>query len=390
MNTLQQTISWAKTYIQYSPITAGFGQEPAVSVASMIRSTLMNAPITWYWNRAETTFSTVKGTQDYVENIPDFGFIENVSLLDTNGKIWQIKDVYNTASLSPSTDQQRPEAMSVEGVGLIAGAALTITNIAITSHVLTVTVASGATGLSVGQSVKLTGLTTATFLNGQTVQVSTIPGNTSFTASYTHVDYGTAADGGSATPQTTGILFRFLGVPNAVYQVTVVYQKKPQSFGPFLISAAANHVGATTTYTGLFDPLSFPAGSTASITGFVTNIVNNGSFSVVSCSATSLVVLNGAGVAETIAAFVSDFDWAPIPDTFGDVYNNLFLSEMLANVDDAKSQVYRQRGVAAFLAKSTGLTETQRNAFIQQWLARSVESNTTMMSAQTGNQARGV
>ena len=390
MNTLQQTISWAKTFIQYSPITAGFGQEPAVSVATMIRSTLMNAPITWYWNREETTFSTIKGTQDYIESLPDFGFIENVSLLDINGKIWQIKDVYNTASLSPSTEQQRPEAMSVEGIGLIAGTALTITNIAITSHVLTVTVSSGATGLSVGQSVILTGLTTATFLNNQTVQVSTIPGNTSFTVAYTHADYVSASDTGSTTPQTMGVKFRFLGVPNAVYDVTIVYQKKPQAFGPFLISAAANHVGATTTYTGTFDPLSFPAGSTAQITGFVTNTVNNGSFFVVSCSATSLVVLNGAGVAETLAAYVSDFDWAPIPDMFSDIYNNLFLSEMLANVDDARSQAYRQRGIAAFLAKSTGLTETQKNAFVQQWSARTVEATSTALSTQMGTQTRGV
>ena len=126
MNTLTQTINFAKTFIQYQPLMAGLGQEPAVSVATMIRSTLTNAPMTWYWNRAKTSFPIVQGTQDYIVSIPDFGFVENSNLLDVNGKLWQIKDNYNTVSLAPSTDQQRPDSMSVEGIGLIAGTPLTI------------------------------------------------------------------------------------------------------------------------------------------------------------------------------------------------------------------------------------------------------------------------
>jgi putative intracellular protease/amidase len=181
-----------------------------------------------------------------------------------------------------------------------------------------------------------------------------------------------------------------MGVPDAVYTATLIYQKRAVIFGPFLITSCGTHSGSNTTYTGSFDPLAFPGGSLAQITGFVTNAVNNGTFVVVSCTATTLIVANGSGVAETASAFVSNFDWAPIPDQYSDIYNNLFLSEMLASVDDARSQMFRQRGVAAYLAKAQGLTETQRNAFIQQWLARGVEEMVVPLRAQQGTQARAV
>src|SRR5882724_3190224 len=105
MYTLTQSINWAQAYTEYAPFTAGFGQEPAVSVATMIRNTLTNAPITWNWNR--NTFQlaspTAKGTQDYtvaLSAIPDFGFLEKVTLTESTGKIWEVNDIYNNAPIS--------------------------------------------------------------------------------------------------------------------------------------------------------------------------------------------------------------------------------------------------------------------------------------------------
>lgn len=79
-----------------------------------------------------------------------------------------------------------------------------ITNIAIdASNNLTVTAAfaSGASTLpAVGQKVTLSGLTTATFLNGQVVTIATIS-TTQFTASFTHAAYTSAPDTGTAAAQ---------------------------------------------------------------------------------------------------------------------------------------------------------------------------------------------
>lgn len=310
-NTLQTTVNFAQTFIQYLPLTAGLGQEPAVSIASMIRNSMLNPPLTWFFNRNEVTFQTVVGQQDYtLATMPDLAFVEKVSLTNDAGEIFEIKDIYNNSALAVSAFQQRPSAMSVESSSVI-------TNV----------------------------------LNYK---------------------------------------LRFLGVPDAIYTVTVTYQKLAPQFGPFFMSAAGTAAAGNTTYTGIFDPLSFPVGAVANITGFKVNAVNNGSFVVVSCSTTALVVVNAAGVAETISSYASNFSWAPIPDQYSDVYNNLFVAEAMAINDDARAQLYRQRGVAALMAKASGLTEMQKNAFAQQWLQRGVERQATGGKAQLGNTGKGV
>lgn len=80
-----------------------------------------------------------------------------------------------------------------------------------------------------------------------------------------------------------------------------------------------------------------------------------------------------------------------IPDQYLDIYNNLFLGESMAVVDDARANLYRQRGVATLLAKAEGLTEMQKNAFLEQYWMR-VTGQPQMSSAfmQAGEQGRGV
>ncbi len=310
-NTLQHSINFARPFIQYSPLQAGAGQEPAASIGSMVRNSLLNPPLTWFYNRNEATFVTIVGQQDYiVATMPDLSFVETVSLTNDAGEIFEIKDVYNNSALAVSAFQQRPSAVSVESSSIIAN-----------------------------------------ILNYK---------------------------------------FRFLGVPEAVYTVAVTYQKLAPQFGPFFITSCGTAGGGNTTYSGTFDTISFPAGATAIITGFVTNAVNNGSFTVVSSTSTSLVLANAAGVAETATAYANNFSWDPIPNQYSDVYNNLFLAEALASVDDARAQLYRQRGVAAFLSKATGLTEMQKNAFTKQWIARANERQSDMGLIQTGTTSRGI
>jgi|SRR6267378_2970056 len=74
----------------------------------------------------------------------------------------------------------------------------------------------------------------------------------------------------------------------------------------FSITSVAAAVGGQTTYTGTFTPAALPVNSTAEVAGFV-NAPNNGSFQVVSVNATTLVLVNAAGVAETHAATAIPF-----------------------------------------------------------------------------------
>jgi hypothetical protein len=73
--------------------------------------------------------------------------------------------------------------------------AATITSVSLTSNVVTVTCSNT---LSVGQQITFAGLTTATFLNGQTVTIASASG-TQFTANFTHANATSHSDTGTAT-----------------------------------------------------------------------------------------------------------------------------------------------------------------------------------------------
>lgn len=74
-----------------------------------------------------------------------------------------------------------------------------ITNVSLTANVVTITAHNN---LAAGDTVLISGVTTATFLNGQVLTV--LAGGlsaTAFTANFTHGNYGSAADTGFALPQ---------------------------------------------------------------------------------------------------------------------------------------------------------------------------------------------
>ena len=111
--TLQDTLNFCETYIQYSPLTAGTNFNPAITIASMARNTILNAPFTWSWNRNEFALTggtaLVQGTQDYVFNVADFAYLEKISLLSTDNSYgYELKDIYNTNTLGiPTTGTAR-------------------------------------------------------------------------------------------------------------------------------------------------------------------------------------------------------------------------------------------------------------------------------------------
>jgi hypothetical protein len=89
------------------------------------------------------------------------------------------------------------ESVNVVGTSVSNMGVAPITNVALTSNVVTITAANNFT---MGQVVYLNGLTTATFLNGTAVQIlSTGLSTSQFEAAFTHADYASAADTGTAT-----------------------------------------------------------------------------------------------------------------------------------------------------------------------------------------------
>ena len=114
--TLQDTINWAQSFIQYSPLTAGTGSEPAVSIASMVRDTILNAPFTWSWNRNEYSGLVLEAeNQDYAVPLTDFAYLEKVTLINAAGTYaFNVTDVYNTGALGVSVSKPaEPKGCSV-------------------------------------------------------------------------------------------------------------------------------------------------------------------------------------------------------------------------------------------------------------------------------------
>jgi hypothetical protein len=82
--------------------------------------------------------------------------------------------------------------------------------------------------------------------------------------------------------------------------------------------------------------------------------------------------------------------WAPIPDEFSHIFNWGFLSLMWLFSDDPRFGVANQKFVSQLLGASEGLTETQRNIFLQNWQAITGQPISNSDALQQGVQARGM
>ena len=326
MYTLQQTADWAQTFIEYSPISAGNNFEPMISIGTVIRNTILNAPFTWPWNRNEylinspnTPSSLTQGVQDYTFSITDFAYLEKVSLLGKNASTgalygYELKDIYNTyilgvPSVSSTIAQAQPNAVAVK------------------------------------------------YYN---------PG--------------------------TNVTMRFLSVPDQAYTGVITYQKLPVPFTVYDFEAVDVISGvAYYEFSSIQNfPTGFLVGQDMQVQGFDV-ASNNGTFTVVASTNNYFILANPNAVTDDASATGINIDWYPIPDSFMDVFNNLFLAEAFAMVEDGREQLYRQRGVAALLAKAQGLSDQDRNAFLMQYLSRGTAQQIgAQMRVQQGNQSRQV
>ncbi len=79
----------------------------------------------------------------------------------------------------------------------------------------------------------------------------------------------------------------------------------------------------------------------------------------------------------------------PIPDRYSFVYQQGFLGLMYMFADDQRAAFMLQRFVASLLALAEGLTEQERNTFLEQWQS-TIDSSRKMTKSQQGIGARVV
>ena len=81
--------------------------------------------------------------------------------------------------------------------------------------------------------------------------------------------------------------------------------------------------------------------------------------------------------------------WAPIPDKFQYIYSYGFLALSMAYVDDQRFPIFNQKFVAHLLGAQQGLTETERNMFLDTWNLISRQENLMAIKTQQGRAAMG-
>lgn len=81
--------------------------------------------------------------------------------------------------------------------------------------------------------------------------------------------------------------------------------------------------------------------------------------------------------------------WSPIPDFMSNIYNYLFRAFAYEYFDDPRFAFTFQMGLKQLMAASEGLTDTQKNIYLQDFLSNAREQSAVGMRTQISTQARG-
>ena len=87
-------------------------------------------------------------------------------------------------------------------------------------------------------------------------------------------------------------------------------------------------------------------------------------------------------------ATMSDL-WAPIPDSFSDVYNNMCLGYYMDSCQDPRAAQYLARGVAGLLARAQGLSHMDKAIFAASYMHFNSAQILEILKTQQGQQAQG-
>jgi len=351
--------------------TLGQNGEPFVSIGNIVRNIILYLG-PWRFNRSSVQFLTAAGTQDYTKVPTDFGFLENAAVQPA-ATITNVLGDGTTATITAANTFIKGNTVTITG--------LTTTTLNVTAVITAVTPTTFQflSAVTVGSTAD-----SGTAVSGQIIQLTEVLNTATYSVSNEQ-----------KRPNDISVLdnsnFRLSTAANGVYQLTAYYMVEPTLFGPFLIGSAGNASAGHTTYTGVFTATAFPAGSLATISGFVTSVGNNGVFTVVSCSGTQLVLVNAGGVLETpvVQAVAINSSWSPIPDSFSDIYNNFCLGYFMDSCQDPRGTGYIARGGAALLAKAEGLSEMDRAIFMQSFLNLDAAQIVNQLKTQQGRQASG-
>jgi hypothetical protein len=117
-NLLTDTQNYIQPFCRYQAANIGVSNMPLIGIVNLVKNIILAAPFTWPFNRNNNDdITTVKGVQDYPTSIADFAFLEKATVQDTDGKLYELKDMKNNDPLAKSTTQARPFTLAVQTYG---------------------------------------------------------------------------------------------------------------------------------------------------------------------------------------------------------------------------------------------------------------------------------
>ena len=326
---ISDTINWAKRLtFNHNPVI-GNSLEPALTSANIVIQTILGPPFEWWWNSEDLTFTT-----------------------------------------SPAAPAATSTSSTISATG-----------------VLTVTAANS---FGVGASVLVAAFTGALApLNGQLVAVTgvigTFPNYTGFTAQVPLGALGPDVSSGTFTSLTTQ---DYVIAPPAGYNAaggaTQGWFSHIEHGSVYDVSSTTPRWVELTTKNNL--SLDSATGRSTFISPEAEDANGNVTFRVMPSPDEAYPISLHVMMTPPQITSVNQ-TWAPLPDYLQNVYSFGFLGWMLAFNDDPRAPMYNSQFKAALLARQDGLTQEERDIFLNNW---DMLTSRQQMNAQQGTQARGV
>jgi hypothetical protein len=212
---LQSSANYAQSLGGYKSLFVGTANEPAVTSANVILQTIISPPFTWNWNRASASFVTTAGIQDYLVYMPTFGFIEKASYTPA-ASITNTSLTSNVATYLAVNNFTAGNTVTVTGTQNGTGGVFNVINqpiLAATGTQFTVAITSGNVSASTDFGTAISGNVTEIPNVQNILGTGTESGTPNFIAPQIDDNRG-------------NITFRTLPLPNATYQINIIFQKR--------------------------------------------------------------------------------------------------------------------------------------------------------------------
>jgi hypothetical protein len=319
--TIQNSIEFCKRMSFNRNPVLGNSMEPALTAAALVMQTVLSPPFEWWWNNEELVF-TCNPTANAATASNSVSTGGTLTVTATN--------TFSTTNLVTAAGYTG----SLEDLNGLIFELLTATGSG-----FTITLPAGApTGTD----------TSAAVFTNVTTQDYTIP-----VPNFSHIEHASVLDlnavvGSSPPAYTNGKWFE-LSVKNNLSLES--FPGRPTFIGPHVEDGSGNMTFRLSPAPDKPYPISIH----------------------VQLTAPSLATLGVNSL------------WAPIPDFMQNVYDYGFLALMWMFADDARWIWAEQKFKAAILARAEGLTEEQKNIFMNNWEDL---TQSQMRKMQMGDQAR--